>query len=88
MTKNLMAYNRNEFPHSSGGHKCKISFTELQSRCCRPMFLLQAIEENLFSCFLQFLEDASIPWRMVLCHPVSASIVISHAQLCPPAFLS
>ena len=35
----------------------------------RTIFLLQAIEENLFSCLFQLLEAASISWLLALYHP-------------------
>lgn len=61
ITTILLALNiTNLLSHNSVGQKS----VGLRSRCQQAVFPLEALGENLFLCFIQFLEAAHIPWHM------------------------
>lgn len=65
--------------YHSGGQNSKIGLMGLKRRCVsRAEFLLESLEEKLFSCLFQPLEVFCIPWLMA-----SSSIPKAcHSELC------
>lgn len=59
----LVALNdANLLSYSSRSQKFKISLNELMSKCSWGWLLLEALEENRFSCLFQLLQTTCIPW--------------------------